>query len=356
MRQSYIVFLLAGLLVTGCKSVTSTDSGGSDTASSFDTEMYGVEAAMDTMNKAYDELVDDQSTGEESFAVADSSVGGAVDAPTGEPNRPQIPFCGKPAIAQECQVADDGTSFKAKEYKSCLVRGTRLILRGAVKLDFSTNNCSLGNEGDQVNRNFRLAADHIFGGVLASSSVDHKNYLGEELGGGQLLTRGADLDGSDLPFAEEGDSIPTWSYEVLGKHVQIFGRRARKVADVSVSTEEPIGIAGFRPRSPNRLVDGGILKVDHNRAKYTARFTPVEVLYQADCRCPVSGILKASYTRGDAVKEGQVEFLGCGKIKVTRADGTEKERFVRACKRPSNRPDPGTEPAPAPNPEPEPES
>ena len=338
MRQSYLLVLMAGLLVTGCKGIQN-GSTGNNGDEAFDSETYGIEATIDVMNKAHDELADQGSTDEGNFVAADNSISVFANTPGNEPADPRIPLCGPPAIAQECRSSDDGLSFKYKEYAGCRVRGTRLILRGAVKLEFNNDSCSLDEEGKEVHRTFAVVANRILGGAASTSSAAHQNYLEEEIGGGQLLTRGPDLEnGEEEPSsvdANENAATPTWAYQVLGKHVQFFNRRARKVADVSISTEGAIGIAGNRPRSPNRVVDGGTFRIDHNLAKFTARYSPENIVYEADCRCPKSGVLKASWTRGDAVKEGSIEFLGCGKIKVTKADGTVKEREIRACLKPS---------------------
>lgn len=318
MRQWFALVFFSSLILSGCKGARNS-SNNTVNAEAFDADVYGVEAAVEVMNKSNSEGGEGESD-DATFAATDSSI--AVFANTqGDTNAdPRIPLCGLPALAQPCQSGNDGSSFKIAQYEGCRVAGTRLILRGLVKLDFNTNSCSLSVEGNQVRRTFSLVADRILGGAVSKSSAAHQNYLGEEIGGGSVLTR----------LESASANLPAWSFAVLGKHVQFYNRFSRKVADISISTEGEIGIEGLRPHSANRTVNGGTLRVDHNLAQYTARFSPVNLVYEESCRCPVAGTLNASWSRAGEVKSGSIEFLSCGKVKITKGE-IVKERDLPAC-------------------------
>lgn len=318
MRQWYVLVMIVGLGLSGCKGANSPSAN--NTAESFDTDTYAVESAVESLSKSSSEGLDAAESDDTTFAATDSSI--AVFANTsGDVNAdPRIPLCGLPARQQACQTENEGSSFKLAQYDGCRVRGTRLILRGFVRLDFNNQDCSLAVEGNQVNRTLALVADRILGGAVAKSSARHTNYLGEELGGGSVLSR----------VESTSANLPAWSLEILGKHVQFYNRNARKVADISISTEGEIGVEGSRFQAPNRTVNGGTLRIDHNLAQYTARFSPVNLVFEETCRCPVSGVLKASWTRGSELKAGSIEFLGCGKVKITKGDEV-KERELPAC-------------------------
>ena len=148
---------------------------------------------------------------------------------------------------------------------------------------------------------------------MHTTSHPQRNYLGDVVEGGGLLTKTED----------------SYLVEVLGRNTSFFTKRGQKIMDVSIQTSEPLEVFGGLGRQ-GRIVDGGEVNVFHNLAKYTATYRPRQVTFSSQCKCPVSGSLQIEYT-GSIQGSGKIEYLGCGIAELSRSNGSVKRVEIPQC-------------------------
>ncbi len=216
--------------------------------------------------------------------------------------------CARP-IYEACTPAGSG-SERSAVYNGCpLARGASLT--GWAKLSYTDGSCQI-DVGDQVNRTYDLSISGVYGGELAISSLSQTDYRGATYGGGGLLER---------------LSANAWSLSVLGKR-KVLTYLGRTRFDVSVRTTSSVGLYNTLSRS-GRVIDGGQFEVNHNRAKFTATYSPQNLTYSGTCCHPISGKLLVNYA-GSISGSAEVEFNGCGSATLTK-DGLSRTVNLNYC-------------------------
>ncbi|HUP57224.1 MAG TPA: hypothetical protein VM598_07205 [Bdellovibrionota bacterium] len=180
---------------------------------------------------------------------------------------------------------------------------------GQVALTFSNGtsclNPSIANPGDYFTRtaNFSIAGPR---GSIATISSAHENYLGETISGGSKVTR-------------QGDG--SLAVDVLGvsKVLKLTGQ-TDPLMDVSFKTAQPLTMNQLRRNG--RVVTGGSLVIQHNRARYSATHTYSAITWgEAGCCYPTSGTIDIAFSEG-AEGSAQVVFNGCGSFSVTSGENS----------------------------------
>jgi len=214
-------------------------------------------------------------------------------------------MCGR-AIFAGCS-----SGVREATYNSCQPGGSRATLNGFVRLSYSQAGCTLATTGDSVVRSYQMNFTGPHGGVATVTSAVSSDYQGQSYGGGGRLTKTA-----------LGHSA-----EILGKHISVsVGSRA--LYNVSVHTTSPVGITGSLGRS-NRLVDGGLLEVNHNLRGFTASIQPHGLQWVSGCCYPVSGSLEIQYS-GSRTGSATITFNGCGSAQRV-ANGAERDLNLNYC-------------------------
>lgn len=199
------------------------------------------------------------------------------------------------------------SGVKSQTYSACQLGSSPYLMSGDVDLTYSNGACALSNDGDSVNRTYDVQIDGPRGGLLEISSASHNNYLGETLGGGGQLTK----------------TSGGWEIDIAGKH-KVLTANSRQLFDISVHTTNPLNVYNTLSRN-GRVIDGGTFKVDHNRAKFSAAYSPSNLTWQSSCCYPTSGSISVSYT-GSVSGSGSVNFLECG---VAQLNYNGKSRIVQ---------------------------
>jgi len=307
----YSLLLCLGLAVSACK--IGTDSKNDFAA--FDVDEFSLDESLDVLSKTSDDIDEDANTSNVQMTNdlngLDKDINTVIDAQSFSPRPLNIPFCDRRVYFQVCRT-DGEKSYKGVKYDSCLLPGTKIIATGFVKLEYNNATCSMLEDGNEVNRTYLVALDHVRRGSLLLTTTPTTNYLGDELSGGGTLLNTA-----------EG-----WQIEVLGNNRKFIDRFGRLRADVSVQTENPIEVTGTLSKK-DRTVNGGALLVHHNKAKFTVAYTPEDLHWQEGCKCPVSGALNIEYS-GSKNGTGKITFPECGVAIISRNDG-EKTVKLRAC-------------------------
>lgn len=211
-----------------------------------------------------------------------------------------------------CQT-DGNNSILEINFANYLIPGTRVLVNGDVERLYSTSSCQLQNPGDLFQREHDLQFSRVYGNaVLKSLSADHQNYLGQTLGGGEILTK----------------TNTGWQIDILGKQQTLIDSSGQKFMDISVETLSPFVIEGTLRRAQRHVVSGQVA-VYHNRAQFKSILTYDDLKWNSDCRCPIEGSITATNDRRPGT--ASIEFLACGKAKISRLDGREREIPLPRC-------------------------
>lgn len=222
---------------------------------------------------------------------------------------------GHTANAEACQRAMAGTcdqGLKAAQYNNCEVGLSGRTLNGSVSLNFSDLACGLSQEGDYVVRKVDLAWGGTRGGSLVTKSVGVTDYLGNSYGEGTKLTRTA-----------AGHNL-----EILGKQKQLTVRERVRM-DVSVRTLQPIEVSGGVDRD-NRILNNGIVEVNHNQKQFTAQHRYENVAYSSACCHPISGKIYSDYS-GSFTGSAVVTFLSCGEVQIEKLGEAPRTARFETC-------------------------
>lgn len=192
-------------------------------------------------------------------------------------------------------------------YNNCQPANSTATINGFIRLTYSQANCTLASVADKVNRTFEVQITGPRGGTAGISSANKTDYKGSLYGGGGQLTKVA--NGFDV--------------DILGKHISL-DYKGIELYNVSIRTPSTVHIIGSLSRQ-NRLVDGGSIEVNHNKAKFTALFEPHNLQWQSGCCYPVSGSLSVTYS-GSKTGSATVTFNGCGL--ATHSDGVQQKPLV----------------------------
>lgn len=195
-----------------------------------------------------------------------------------------------------------------------ILHNSKVLVNGEVLRTYNNSVCSISQTNDSFLREHQLEFQHIYAqAVLKTSSREQRNYLGEDIGGGEQLTKIA--GGFEL--------------DILGNNLEINRRSGFKHMDVSLSTLEPYVIKGTLRRA-GRLVESGQIKIDHNLTQYTAIWTAKNLLWNSDCRCPVQGLLEVDF-RGRRVGGASIEFYSCGFATISTDQGDTRTLRLPRC-------------------------
>lgn len=167
-----------------------------------------------------------------------------------------------------------------------------------------------------MHRTYHLSFYHLpTGKIRRVTSAKQRNFKGQVIGGGQALKN-----------TEFG-----WKLGFKGSNHNHFNEYGRKTLDVAAHTSRALGVYDQRVEGAV-FVHGGIMVVDHNLAKFTAKYAPKKVKWVSSCHCPVSGELFFKYS-GSKEGRGVVEFQGCGIAIVKNKNGNERKIERPACQK-----------------------
>lgn len=224
--------------------------------------------------------------------------------------------CTVPPAADTCS-----SGVKSALYQDCLSTATNHSFAGSVTLTFSQTNCDFPFNGETVTRTTSLArilgfTDFPrFNNTTVTTTTDtHTNYQGTEIGGGTRLTRVA-------------PSPTQFEVDILGVQKVLTSTKGKVLYDMSLHTTSAMTLTG--DVSGDRTLNGGTLRVAHNRAFYTADLTPVNVRYNSTTCChPTSGVVGVTF--GDkAVGTAQITFgTTCGLATLVRDNDETTTRTI----------------------------
>ena len=202
-------------------------------------------------------------------------------------------------------------SVRSQTYSSCNVGSTNLTMSGSASLTYSNSMCSLATVGSTVTRAYNVTLSGVRGGQLNISSSIATDYKGNSYGGGGRITTQAG----------------GWTAEILGKHKSL-SINGLDVAKISMRTLSPVNITGSLSRV-SRLVNGGQIEVNYNRAEATAVIVPSNIQWSNTCCHPISGSLGATWS-GSKTGTSSITFTGCGQA-VVNENGQERNIELSYC-------------------------
>ena len=326
MRRTLIVVfglvLIAGS-TTGCKQSTEESSSESQTAtqSASSSDQESLKALVESMEISLedfsDELEDEVELEDTIENIDDIAADEVVDIENDiDPIRPDVlKACVFPAKKRMC-VSNGARSAKFSHFNNCLLVGRSFLASGHVKLTYNNARCGIRQDGMSVHRTYNLDLTPVLSGddSFQVTSEALPNYLGEEIGGGEILEN---TDGG-------------WKLTVSGRNMQKFSpEEDRPVGFISLETKRPIVISGSLHKA-RRKINGGVLAVHHNLAKYTTTYTANDLIWNGTCKCPLSGTLDIDIT-GSQEANGSIYFNGCGKAIIQRNDNPREEVELANC-------------------------
>ncbi len=215
-----------------------------------------------------------------------------------------------PAIGGNCN-STAGTKTVISNFAGCTAgRSDEFIFEGQVTLTFDSNaTCNtwlsgsgLPTSGSLTRTTTNFARVNPNGSTVTVSSANHSNYTGAVIGGGIVTTFGA----------------TTRSLTIAGLHRVRTSSAGLLIFDHSVTTTSPIVASGTR-LAGNRVISGGTVKVDHNRAKFSSLANLSGLTWNSSCCHPISGSVTFSLT-GAETGSIQVDYASgtCGQAIVTK--------------------------------------
>jgi len=223
--------------------------------------------------------------------------------------------CTVPPASDTCS-----SGVKSALYQECLSTATNHSYAGSVTLTFSETACDFPFNSASVTRTTSLARilgytdfPRFNGTTVTTTTETHTNYQGSEIGGGSRLTRVA--------------STPAYDVEILGVKKVLTSSQGKVLYDISLHTTSAMTLTG--DVSGDRILNGGTMRVAHNRALYTADLTPVNLRYNSTACChPTSGVVGVTF--GDkAVGTAQITFSStCGVATLVRDNDETTTRTI----------------------------
>ncbi len=211
------------------------------------------------------------------------------------------------AVSQTCSADTKGVA-----YSGCTGRAGALAYEGSVQLDWTGDGDCVLDDGETVTRTAAVTITGPYGGTLAITSADGRNYLGHSFGGGASLTQ---------------TSAGNWQVNIAGQH-KTLRSRGRAIYGVSVRTGTAVGVTGTIARA-GRNVNGGTLVVHHNIAQFTATYAPIDLTYSNFHCHPQSGSLAVTYS-GSQTGTATVVFTGGSSARISK-DGINRNVTLEYC-------------------------
>ncbi len=229
-----------------------------------------------------------------------------------------------PMVGSANCVGTEDDKTVISNFDSCTVgNANQFVLTGSVKLMFdSAGTCSswingglLPTSGYVVRTADSFVRSNWNGSYVKTDSNAHSSYLGQSISGGIKTT-----------FT---DSSRT--FDILGLHRQRFRGDGSKGFDHSVYTTSPVVTAGSR-LSGNRSIQSGAIRVDHNRARYSATTNLSGLVWDNSCCHPVSGTLTFDLS-GSVSGKFLINFgtNQCGLVDVTDQNGNKTQVELYTC-------------------------
>jgi len=280
-KQAQILTTLIAVLVFSSCGKKANDSDGSDSINSTEAS---IESGLSVMNGS----MDDQA-GSSFASLTTPSKPTAIASTLYRLALPEAEAvaCSR-AVVSSCTAG-----VKSALYNACDLANTLFKMSGQVNLTYSQSDCSLNVNGDTVTRTYSVSISGPRSGTLTLSSNSASDYNGATYGGGGRLTKTAS----------------GWNIDVLGKH-KSFSRRGFELFNISMRTTSPWQVTGSLSRA-SRVVNSGVLEINHNLAKFTMTVTPNNLQYSASCCHPVSGSLNVGFS-GSKTGNATVSFQSCG--------------------------------------------
>ncbi len=202
-------------------------------------------------------------------------------------------------IPEACAAGCPSTSFTScssstmtRTFGGCTIGGS--TLEGTVTLTFSDGSCSMSTVGASVTRTAEFTITGRRGATLKVTSP-----------GGQKLTKTA-----------EG-----FLFTGLGMKRVGTSSAGAEIFNVDTKTTEDILVTGTS--RVNRIMNGGKIVITNNTKSYTATLTPVDLKWNVNCNCAISGKLTGSITGSVEADDLVIEVTGCGSARITANDEPE---------------------------------
>ncbi len=221
-----------------------------------------------------------QSAGDD-LSSMDESVSGAVSVSRGDVEEAVESFGAvvedisskSRAICTSASFTSCTSSARTRDFDSCTIGTT--TWDGVINLAFNQTDCKLDAPGETVTRTLASPGMVITGrrGATITATTDTATtWDGTSVGGGHKLTRTA----------------TGFTLSILGIH------RSGKIAgaefmNISRKTTTDLTITGTGRNG--RVVSEGTIVTYHNLKKFNVAWTPSELTWGADCRCPTSGTM-----------------------------------------------------------------
>lgn len=227
-----------------------------------------------------------------------------------------------PAIGSSCSGTDGNKTVKV-QFNSCTIGSQeQFSLQGNAILSFdSSNTCnewikgvSLPESGS-VLKTFSMVRLNPNFSKIQISSDSHQNYLGFSLKSGVQI-----------------------SFDKSKRTVNIFGARRIRIKangesgfDHTITTPKALVITGSR-NDNNRKIEGGEIRVDHNKAKYSLIGDLSGLTWNQNCCHPSSGTIRFQVS-GEIKGELTLDFNTgtCGTIAFTDFTKDQHKIYLPSC-------------------------
>lgn len=236
--------------------------------------------------------------------VATSTLGASLDE--FDVAASSTAFCTDRTASQIC-TGSSGNFLKTVNYNSCTPTSGSATLAGTNTLTYNdATTCQMDTAGDILTRTHNLIYTLNDGTQLAATSNAFNNYQNAIISGGTMISRTATLG----------------SYQV-----QIAGMTRKYMANSAITMSlsaksQTTSTVQFSPAASTfrngRMVNGGVIAVDHNTSQFTTLIAPVNLSWITGCCHPQTGSLNLTLS-GTLTGSGTVVFSNssCGSFNYT---------------------------------------
>lgn len=209
------------------------------------------------------------------------------------------------AICTSANFASCGAGARTRDFDNCTIGTT--TWDGTINLAFSDATCKMDSAGKTVTRTLASPGMIITGrrgGTITATTDTATTWDGTSVGGGHRLTRTA----------------TGYTLSILGIH------RSGKIGttefmNISRKTTTDLTITGTGRNG--RTVTAGTIVTYHNLKDFNMAWTPSNLTWGADCRCPTSGTMTGTAT-GSVEGTFTMTFGStCGSVTLAKDDSSE---------------------------------
>ncbi len=217
------------------------------------------------------------------------------------------------ALCTSANFTTCAASARTRDFDNCTIGTT--TWDGMINLAFNQSDCKLDAAGEFVTRTLSSPGMVITGrrgGTITASTDTATTWDGTSVGGGHKLTRTA----------------TGFTLSILGIHRSAKTSAGTEFFNISRKTTTDLTITGSTRNG--RVVSAGTIVTYHNLKDFNMAWTPSNLTWTSDCRCPTSGSMTGTATGSVEGTFTMTFATTCGSVTLDK-DGSSEAVTLDSC-------------------------